>query len=174
LRNAFVQAVSADELLVCVADETARQQVSLDEHLEAVADAEDGHALPRGVLDLGHDRGERRDGTGTKVVAVREAARQDDRVDALEIVRAVPQRDRLGTRHTDRALGITVVERTRERDDADAGSHQTTSMLMTSSMTWFERISSATFLASASTSSVTSPSTVISTRLPMRTFWNWP
>ena len=37
--------VAADELLVRVADQPAGQQVRLDEHLEAVADAEDRHAL---------------------------------------------------------------------------------------------------------------------------------
>ena len=88
--------VATDELLVRVADQAAGQQVRLDEHLEAVADAEDRHALGRGILHLRHDRRERGDRAGAQVVAVAEAAGKDERVDALEVVRAVPEGDRLG------------------------------------------------------------------------------
>src|SRR5699024_8845783 len=110
-------------------------------------------ALRGGLRDLGHDGREGGDRTGAQVVAVREAAGQDHGVDAVEVVRAVPQGHGFGARGADGALRVAVVERTREGDDADAGRHQTTSMLTTTSMTWFERISSAMVLASASTSS---------------------
>jgi hypothetical protein len=96
---------------VGVADQTARQQVRLDEHLEAVADAEDGHALRRGILHLGHDRGEGRDRAGAQVVAVAEAAGQDERVDAVEVVRTVPEGPARRRRGGSRAR-VAVVERT--------------------------------------------------------------
>src|SRR5690606_5186090 len=160
--------VAADELLMRVADESARQQVGLDEHLEAVADAEDRHALGRRVFHLGHDRRESGDGARPQVVAVAEAAGQHERVDAFEVVRAVPEGDGLGTGETDRPLRVAVVERARERDDPDARGHSTTSMPTTSSMTEFDRISSAIFLTVSSVAS-SAVSTVSSKRLPMRT-----
>ena len=69
--------------------------------------------------DLGHHRREPRDGPAAQVVAVREAARQDHRVDALEVVVAVPERDRLVAADAHGAAGVVVVERAREGDDAD-------------------------------------------------------
>ena len=103
-----------------VADQPARQQVRLDQDLEAVADAEHRHAGVRGVDDLGHDRRARGDGAAAQVVAVAEAARQHDRVDALEVVGAVPEGDGLGAGQPDGALRVPVVERAGEGDDADA------------------------------------------------------
>src|SRR5690606_11381947 len=144
----------AHEVLVVVADQAAGQQVRLDEHLEAVADAEDGHALGGSLLDLGHDRRECGDRTRAQVVAVAEAAREDQCVDTLEVVRAVPQRDGLGARELDRPLRVAVVQRAGEGDDPDAGGHSATSMPTTSSMTEFDRTSSASFLTSARSSSV--------------------
>src|SRR5690606_31295948 len=120
------------------------------------------------VGDLGHDRRERGDGAGAQIVAVAEAAREHERVDALEVVRAMPEGDGLGAGETDRALCVAVVERAGEGDDPDAGGHSTTSMPTTSSMTEFERISSATFLTVSSVAS-SAASTVSSNRLPMRT-----
>ena len=103
-----------------VADEAALEEVRLGEHLEAVADAEHGHAPVRGIHDLGHDRAERGDRAAAQVVAVAEAAGQDERVDALEVVRAVPERDGLGAGEAHGALGVAVVERAGEGDDPDA------------------------------------------------------
>src|SRR5690606_5214697 len=162
--------VATYEVLVIVADQATRQQVRLDKHLEAVADAEDRHALGRGILHLGHDRRERRDRAGAQVVAVAEAAGQHEGVDTLEVVRAVPEGDRLGAGDAHRALRVAVVQRAREGDDPDADGHSATSTPTTSSMTELESTSSATRRASASTSSVTSPSTVSSKRLPIRTW----
>src|SRR6478609_9048079 len=161
--------VATDEVLVAVADESAGQQVRLDEHLEAVADAEHGQPLGRGILHLGHDRRERGDGAGAQVVAVAESAGQHEGVDTLEVVRAVPEGDGLGAGDAHGALRVAVVERAREGDDPDAYGHSTTSMPTTSSITEFDSTSSAMRVASASSSSVTSPSTVSSKRLPMRT-----
>src|SRR5690606_18367079 len=98
-----------------------------------------------------------------------EAAGKHERVNAVEIMRTVPERDGLGTGEAHGALGVAVIERTGPGDDADAYSHWTTSMPTTSSITELDSTSSAIFLASARISSVTSPSTVSSKRLPMRT-----
>ena len=103
-----------------VANQTAGQQVSFDENLEAVADAQDGHPAVGRINDFGHDRRARRNGTAAQVVAVAEATGQHDGVNTHEVMRAVPQGDGLGAREPDGALGVTIVERTRKRDDADA------------------------------------------------------
>ena len=72
---------------------------------------------PAASIDLGHHRREPRDGAAAEVVAVREAARQHDRVDALEVVVAVPERDGLVAADAYGAVGVDVVERTGEGDD---------------------------------------------------------
>src|SRR5690606_12345092 len=162
--------VAAHEVLVVVADQTPRQQVRLHEHLESVADAQHGHARCRGILHLGHDRRQCRDRTGAQVVAVAEPTGKHECVHALEVVRAVPQGDRLGAGDAHGALRIAVIQRTGEGDDPDADGHWPTSMPTTSSITELESTSSARRRASASTSSVTSPSTVSSKRLPIRTW----
>ena len=66
-----------------------------------------------------HHRREAGDGAAAQVVAVGEAAGQDHRVDAVQVVVAVPERDRLAAGEADRARGVAVVERAREGDDAD-------------------------------------------------------
>ncbi len=71
----------AAELEVVVAHEDAGEESSFAEHLEAVADAEDEAAFCRELGDGGHDWGEAGDGTRAEVVAVGEAAGEDDAVD---------------------------------------------------------------------------------------------
>ena len=78
-----------------------------------------GIPRPRGLDHLGHHRGEPGDRAAAQVVAVREATRQDHRVDAAQVVVAVPERDRLVAADADRALRVDVVERAGEGDDAD-------------------------------------------------------
>ena len=111
--------VEAAELAVVVADQRAGQQVRLAQDLEAVADAEDGHPSLGGRDDLGHDGGEAGDRAAAQVVAVGEAAREHDRVDALEVVVAVPQGNGLGAGDAYGALRVDVVEGAGEGDDAD-------------------------------------------------------
>ena len=126
--------VAADELAVVVADQRTRQQVGLAEDLEAVADAEHGHPAAGGLDDLGHHRREAGDGAAAEVVAVREATRQDHRVDALEVVVAVPERDRLVSADAYGALGVDVVEGAGEGDDPDL--HARPSPAATSATEW--------------------------------------
>src|SRR4051812_31839957 len=116
----------------------------LDESLEPVADAQHGHAGVRGVDDLAHDGRLRGDRAAAQVVAVAEAAGQHDRIDALEVVRAVPECDGLGSREPHRALRVPVVERAREGDDADSHGAATSETLTatTSSITELLRKSS--------------------------------
>src|SRR4051812_13989759 len=111
--------VAADELAVVVADERPRQQVALAQNLKAVADSEHRHAGVGGRDDVLHHRREPGDRAAAQIVAVREAAGQDDRLDAFEVVLAMPQRDRLAAAEGHGTAGVAVVERARERDDAD-------------------------------------------------------
>ena len=67
----------------------------LRQHLEAVADPEDEAAVGGERGDGAHDRAEPGDDAGPEVVAVREAARDQDRGDAVERGLLVPQLDRL-------------------------------------------------------------------------------
>src|SRR6478609_813291 len=191
--------VDAVELAVVVADQRAGQQVALGEHLEAVADAEDGQATLGRRDERLHDRCEAGDGAAAQVVAVGEAAGEDDRVDAPEVRVAVPERDGLAAALADGTRRVTVVERTGERDDADlhcasspdspaasassaspaasaASAASTASSRMrtetTSSMTGLDSSVSAASRAAVRCSSVTSPSTVSTKRLPWRTSVN--
>ncbi len=76
--------VFADELEVLIAEQRAGQQAGFDQNLEAVADAEDEPAIGREFFDGLHDGGEARDGAAAKVVAVGEAAGEDNGVDIVE------------------------------------------------------------------------------------------
>ena len=104
-----------------VADERAGQQVRLAQDLEAVADAQDGQASSGLAHDLAHDGSGRRDRAAAQVVAVGEAAGDDDRVDAVQVGVLVPQGHGLRARDFHRAGGVAVVEGTGEGDDSDAG-----------------------------------------------------
>src|SRR5699024_7636020 len=134
--------------------------------LEAVADAQHRHPALRGVDHLLHHRCEAADRAGAQVVAVGEAAREHDGLDALQIVLAVPERDGLGAAEPHGAQRVPVVQRAREGHHTDA--HQacaspwaapSTSIATTSSMTGFDSRVSAASRREASTWSVTSPST---------------
>src|SRR5690606_1127809 len=161
--------VAADEGAVRVLDHRAGQQVRLAEDLEAVADAEHRYAAVRGVDDLVHHGREAADSAGAQVVAVGEAAGQHDRVDILQIGVAVPQRDRLGARDPHGAQRVTVVERAGEGDHTDAHQASSTSIETTSSITGLDSRVVPASRREARTSSVTSPSTSSSNRLPWRT-----
>ena len=95
MRSALVEAA---ELAVVVADQRAGEQVGLAQDLEPVADAEHRHPAPGGGDHLGHHRREAGDRAAAQVVAVGEPAGEHDRVDALQVVVAVPERDGLGAR----------------------------------------------------------------------------
>ena len=86
--------VLAAELEAAVAQHRARQQARLEQDLEAVADAEHRTAARGERLHRRHDRREARHRAGAQVVAVREAAGQDDDVGALQARVLVP--DELG------------------------------------------------------------------------------
>jgi hypothetical protein len=98
----------------------ARQQAGLAEDLEAVADAEHGAAAGGEVRDRRHRGGEARDGAAAEVVAVREAARQDDAVHVGELCIRMPHGNRVGTHGSERPERVAVVVRAGEDDDGDA------------------------------------------------------
>lgn len=74
-----------------VAHECAGKEASFAKDLEAVADADDGAALPGESLDALHDGGEACEGASAKVIAVGEAAGDEDGVAVLEVGGAVPK-----------------------------------------------------------------------------------
>ena len=76
----------AQEAAVRVAHQDARQQASLAEDLEAVADAEHQAAALGVKRDRPHDRRSRRDRAAAEIVAIGEAPRQDHEVGALRQV----------------------------------------------------------------------------------------
>ena len=111
----------AMEREVRVPEHRAGQQAGLEQHLEAVADPEHRHAARGGRPDRAHDRRMRRHRAGPQVVAVAEAAGQDDRVVAGEVGGVMT--DEVGADPDDRGedvLGIAVAVAARERHDRDA------------------------------------------------------
>src|SRR6266571_427937 len=159
--------VAVAEVQVRVADQRAGQQVGLAEDLEAVADAEDRQAGLGGGHDRAHDRREPGDRPAAQVVAVREAAGQDHRVDPPQIRIVVPERYVVGTAPADRPAGVAVVQRARERDDPDPHAvPSSTTCSVKSSITGFASSLSA---ISRARSRSASPVNSISIRLPMRT-----
>ena len=111
--------LAADELASDVADHRAGQQMRLAQDLEPVADAEHRQAALGGPNHLTHDRREPGDRTGAQVIAVTEAAGQDDRIHIGKRIGCMPQRDRFGPGQSNRPPGVLVVQRAREGDHAD-------------------------------------------------------
>ncbi len=81
----------ADVALIAIAHEGAREEAGFAEDLKAVADTQDEAAGCGELRDGLHDGGELGDGAGAEVVAIGEAARDEDGVAVLEIVRGVPE-----------------------------------------------------------------------------------
>ena len=102
--------VLAVKLEIAIAQHRPRQQARLEQHLEAVADAEHRPALAGELRDRGHDRREPGDRAGAQIVAVREAAGQDHDVGALQARLLVP--DELGVLAED-VLGGVIARRDR-------------------------------------------------------------
>src|SRR6185437_7198908 len=90
------------ETQVDVRQQRARQQTRLAQNLEAVADPEHRPAFAGELDHRLHRLREARDRTGAQVVPVGEAARDDDRVGALQVAVAMP--DQLGVPHVPRGL----------------------------------------------------------------------
>ena len=79
--------MSTDVVLVCVAHQGAREQAGFAEDLESVADAEDEAAFVGELFDGLHDGSESGDGPGAEIVAVGEAAGDEDGVAVFEVTR---------------------------------------------------------------------------------------
>ena len=109
--------LAADEAQVLVEQQGAGEQARLAEDLEAVADAE--HRAARGgeLGDRLHRRREAGDRAGPQVVAVGEAAGDDDRVDAAEVALFVPDQPRLAEQRAG-VQGVPLVAGTGELEDA--------------------------------------------------------
>ena len=99
--------------------ERARQQPGLGEHLEAVADPDDRAAGGREVAHGVHHRREPGDRAGAQVVAVGEAAGDDDGVEAGDGAIAVPHELAGAAEVLDRVHDVELAVRAGEHHDAD-------------------------------------------------------
>ena len=113
--------IPTDELELLVRAEHAGQQPRLAEDLEAVADAEHGATSRGEAADRVHRRREAGDRAATKVVAVREAAGEDDRAGlGRKLGLVVPDENRIRAECPQRPRGVAIVVGPREREDGDA------------------------------------------------------
>ena len=94
------------------------------QHLEAVADADDGAAGGRNRATASIT-GEACDRARAQVVAVREPARDDDRVGPARLGLGVPEHPGRPAELLDRPRDIELAVRAREQDDAGAGARRT-------------------------------------------------
>ena len=117
---------AADEILACIAHQSAWKQPRLCQHLETVAHAEHGHAALRRRHDRAHDRAVRRHRPATQVIAIGKAAWQGDEIEAVGQFRvAVPDLYRIATGYVaQRDPHVPVAIGTGEGDDR--GLHQRT------------------------------------------------
>src|SRR6185295_135739 len=116
--------VSADEPSVVVAYQRTGQQVRFAKYLEAVAYPEHGQAVASGGDHSLHDRREPRDRAAPQVVAVRESARKDHRIDVGQDRVRVPERHRVTTGDPYGTLGVAVVEAAGKCHDTETRGHR--------------------------------------------------
>jgi len=112
--------VLADERERLVRAQRPRKQAGLAEHLEAVADPQHGAAVGREIRDRLHRRRKPGNRPRAQIVAVREAAGQDDRAYLRQLAVGVPVQDGIGSEVLERQRGVPVVVRPREDDDGDS------------------------------------------------------
>ena len=112
-----------DEAQRAVAQQGARNEPGLREHLEAVADPEHETAIRGERRDGTHDRREPGDDAGAEVVAVGEPAGQDDGRDTVEVGLLVPELDGLRAGEPQAMDRVGVAVRAREDNDADPDGH---------------------------------------------------
>ena len=113
----------AQELQARVLLQRAGQQPGLGEHLETVADADHRTARGREFADRGHHRREAGQRAGAEVVAVREAAGNDDRVDAVDGRVGVPAQLRFRAQALDRPHHVELAVGARELHHPDVRAH---------------------------------------------------
>ena len=114
---------AADEAQAGVADQRARQQAGLGQDLEAVADAQHGHAPLGAAHHLAHHRAARRHGAAAQIVAVGEAAGHADQVERRQLGLLVPDpqhRPRRNGLHRDGEVAVAVGA----GEGDDRGAHQ--------------------------------------------------
>jgi hypothetical protein len=112
--------VAAEEPQVLIAHQRAGQQSHFRQHLEAVADAEDQPARGGVAFDRLHDRRELGQRAGAQVVAVGEAAGDDDAVGAAQVGVLVPEDLAFGAENVAHdVLRVVIAVRAGEENDAE-------------------------------------------------------
>src|SRR5215203_1977774 len=91
----------------------------LGQDLKTVTDAKNRTSVLRELLQRSHDVSEARDGAGSQIVTVGEAAGNDHRVDTLEVGISVPQLDRLSTHPLHTIQGVPVAVGPRKNSNSN-------------------------------------------------------
>src|SRR2546426_6306076 len=110
---------SGQELETSVTHQRAGQQSRLTQNLEPIADAEYGTARARVSGHRAQHRRKAGNGPGAKIIAVAEAARQDDRIRLLQVGIAVPDVIGVRPRRAGRVERVRVAVRAGEDDYSD-------------------------------------------------------
>ena len=113
---------------VAISQHGARQHARLEQDLKAVADSKDRSAPACEVADGVHHRRKPGNGAGPQVVTMREPARQNHHVGAVEARLLVPHELGIVTQHVLRRV-IRVMVAIRSGEDDDGESHDSTSIL---------------------------------------------
>src|SRR5512146_591311 len=163
----------AHELEARIAEQGARQQPGLAHDLEPVAEADHRAASFGKRDDVLHHGAESGNRPGPQVVAVAEAARQDDHVALLQVVILVPQVHRfLAQCIDDGVIGVVVAVGARKGDDAELhGAAPSTLAISKSSVTGLESRRSHISRVERSAAAASEASTSTMTCRPMWTSW---
>src|SRR6185437_11568609 len=112
--------LATEETQARIARHCAGQQARFEQNLESIADAENQPARVRKSFHGFHDRRKARDGAGAEVVAIGEAAGQDDRIHAGDFLRLMPDElDWFAEYAADGVKRVMVAIGTRKNDDAE-------------------------------------------------------
>ena len=137
--------VAANEFEAGVRQQCAGQQTGLGQDLKAVANAENRNAAFGLVLDRAHDGRVGRHGAAAEIIAISEAAGQDDQIDGRQIAIAMPNHlDRRFFGVLERDLDVTVAVGAGKDDDRCL--HGCTSCL---ALLWVGVVRCATFWVSS-------------------------
>jgi hypothetical protein len=96
-------------VLLFVPDQPTRQQMRLNQDLEAIADTKNRKALFGKPNDRFGGRGLCGDRSAAQVISVGKSSRQYNRVNFFEIVIIMPKRNWYATGKPDGSMGISVI-----------------------------------------------------------------
>jgi hypothetical protein len=111
---------TTDEAEAAIAQNGTRKQAGFEKNLKSVADAENEPASGGEALNRAHHRGKTSDGAGAEIITVGKTARENDGINAGQILGLVPQHlDRLLEDATDRVPRVVIAIGPGKDDDAE-------------------------------------------------------